>query len=206
MLKIYLARHGQDEDNAQGLLNGHRDRPLTALGLEQAAALAQKIKETGLSFDAAYSSPLQRAYVTARTITDALGMENPEKLPDLIERSYGVMTGTPIKDIELTCAPHTLKTSVVTYFLQAEGAESWPDVKSRAGRVLEQIKERHPEGGEVLAVCHGDLGKMMYAAYYGLEWKDVLCLFHFGNSELILLSDDSKPEDVHVFTAEQHNH
>ncbi len=33
MLKIYLARHGQNEDNANGILNGHRDLPLTDIGL-----------------------------------------------------------------------------------------------------------------------------------------------------------------------------
>lgn len=45
MLTIYLARHGQDEDNANGILNGQRDNPLTKIGREQAAALARKIKE-----------------------------------------------------------------------------------------------------------------------------------------------------------------
>lgn len=32
IMKIYLARHGQNEDN----LNGHRDVPLTDLGRAQA--------------------------------------------------------------------------------------------------------------------------------------------------------------------------
>lgn len=28
MLKIYITQHGQNEDNANGILNGHRDLPL----------------------------------------------------------------------------------------------------------------------------------------------------------------------------------
>lgn len=44
MLKIYLARHGQNEDNAIGILNGYRDLPLTDTGLAQAAEVANKIK------------------------------------------------------------------------------------------------------------------------------------------------------------------
>lgn len=36
-----------------------------------------------------------------------------------------------------------------------------------------------------------------YAAYYKLDWKDVLQQFHFGNSEVILLSpqDSSSSPD-----------
>lgn len=44
MLNIYIVRHGQDEDNQNGILNGHRDMPLTELGKTQAQQLAQKIK------------------------------------------------------------------------------------------------------------------------------------------------------------------
>lgn len=61
MLKIYLARHGQNEDNANGILNGHRDMPLTETGIAQANEVAEKIKNTGLSFDVVLSSPLNRA-------------------------------------------------------------------------------------------------------------------------------------------------
>ena len=45
MLKIYLARHGQDQDNANGILNGQRDEPLTDIGINQAKQLAQKISD-----------------------------------------------------------------------------------------------------------------------------------------------------------------
>jgi len=31
-MKILIARHGQDEDNAKDILNGHRDMPLTEKG------------------------------------------------------------------------------------------------------------------------------------------------------------------------------
>ena len=47
MLKIYLTRHGQDVDNANGILNGHRDQPLTELGVGQATAAGKKSKILG---------------------------------------------------------------------------------------------------------------------------------------------------------------
>lgn len=66
MLKIYIARHGQDKDNVRGILNGHRDEPLTILGQNQAKDLAEKIKEAGIKFDKIYSSPLKRTFSNRR--------------------------------------------------------------------------------------------------------------------------------------------
>lgn len=64
MLNIYLARHGQDGDNIRGILNGHRDEPLTAKGVEQAREVADKIKETGIIFDVIWE--LQFAFVVPK--------------------------------------------------------------------------------------------------------------------------------------------
>ena len=202
---IYLARHGQDEDNEAGILNGHRDMPLTKLGLEQASQLAQKIKDSGLNFDKVYSSPLQRAYQTAKTITDCLQVEIPEKIDLLIERDFGIMTGKPTKSVTELCSPDILQAEIITYFLSPKGAETFPKLIERAINLLDYIKSKHKEE-KILLVTHGDFGKMIYAAYYNLNWQEVLTMFHFGNSELLLLSEDSAAENSHIFNADQYNH
>ena len=204
MTKIYIARHGQDKDNEMGILNGHRDMPLTEIGLDQTSRVAQKIKDSGIHFDKVYSSPLQRAYQTAKTITDCLQIDSPEKIQLLIERDFGVMTGQPIKDIKELCSPDILQTNTVTYFLSPEGAETFPQLVVRAKKLLEFIKKNH-DGQSVLMVTHSDIGKMIYAAYYNLDWQQVLTMFDFGNSELLLLAEDSAPEDSHVFYIKQYN-
>lgn len=204
MLRIYIARHGQDEDNAHGILNGHRNNPLTAIGLEQARGLAVHIRTVGLSFDKVYCSPLQRASVTAETVTDALGMPKPEKLDLLIERDFGTMTGKLARDIESLCAPAVIRTEAVTYFLDPEGAETFPQLLERVQQLFAFLNERHHDGS-ILLVCHGDIGKMLYAKYYNLDWQDVLRQFRFGNSEVLLLAPDSPPEEVFVFQTKQHN-
>ena len=70
MLKIYLARYGQDADNISGVLNGRRNESLTEKGIEQARETADKIKKVKISFDVVYSSPLQRAFETAKIISE----------------------------------------------------------------------------------------------------------------------------------------
>jgi|SRR3989344_4750852 len=205
MLKIYLARHGQNIDNQNGILNGHRDEPLTDKGIEQAYETAGKIKDTGLTFDFIYSSPLQRAFETAKIISETIDAPYPLKEDLLIERNFGIMTGKKISDIEPLCAPDIIKTETVTYFLSPEGAETFPDLIDRAGKLLDKINVTH-KMGNVLLVCHGDLGKMIYAKYYHLSWETVLTQFHFGNCDLLLLAPDSPAEDSHVFKIKQHNH
>ena len=205
MLKIYIARHGQNVDNVKGILNGHRDEPLTSLGEEQAHTTATYIKEAGLSFEAIYSSPLKRALNTAEIIASDLGLSQPQIELDLIERNFGIMTGLPVSKIEEVCAPEIIKTNTVTYFLSPEGSETFPQLIERGKRVISDIQSKHAEGS-VLLVTHGDIGKMIYAAYYNLDWKDVLVSFHFGNCEVLLLSEDSPATEAHFFKQFQHNH
>ncbi len=205
MLKIYLARHGQNVDNANGILNGHRDKPLTSMGIEQAHEVANKIKSHNLSFDYIYTSPLKRASKTATIIANIIKGPKPIQLPELIERDFGVMTGVEHSRIEELCTPGIIKAEIITYFLNPEGAETFPDLIKRASKLLKKIKAQH-KNGNILLVSHGDFGKMIYAAYYQLHWKEVLELFHFGNSELLLLSPDSQAGETHIFTILQYNH
>lgn len=231
-LRIYLARHGQDEDNAAGILNGHRDQPLTSIGIQQAKTVAAKIRSANLSFDAIYSSPLRRARRTAEiiaeegecthTVSSSGGSSESESATTaaavqtydkLIERDFGIMTGIPTKEIMDRCSPNVLVSDTITYFLGPKDAETFPDLIARANGVIEDICQRHHHNvndenklSSVLLVTHGDFGKMLYAAYYNLGWEDVLRQFHFGNSEVLLLAKHSTPDQAHVFQIEQHNH
>ena len=197
MLRIYIARHGQDEDNAAGILNGWRNKPLTETGRGQAEALAAKIERMGLTFDVVYSSRLLRAYATGLAITAKLQLRPPIVLPDLIERDFGVLTGKPVADITRLCAPDIITTERVVYFLSPAGAETFPILLERGARALSAIRAAHT-AGSILLTTHGDIGKMIYASYYGLRWEDILTRFYFDNSELLLLAEDSPPEILYA--------
>ena len=179
--------------------------PLTDIGIEQAKVLAQKIKESNLSISKIYSSPLQRAYKTAETVADALDLAKPEKFDILIERDFGVMSGKLASDIEALCSPDIIKSDPIVYFLSPEGAETFPELLARAKEALAAVIKQSESSENILLVLHGDIGKMIYTAFYGLDWKEILTQFHFGNSEVLLLSEEAALEDRYVHRVMQHN-
>lgn len=201
-VEIFIARHGQNEDNVTNTLNGHRDLPLTDLGRAQAKELGEAISSAGLTFDAIYTSPLSRARETAEIVARIIGADQPIVNDLLIERDFGVMTGKNAADIETMCAPDIIQAEVVTYFLSPEGAETFPELVERGQKVLKFIRSNH-SSGKVLLVSHGDFGKMLYAAATGKQWRDVLVDFHFGNGDLI---DISGIGDAHKVKLVQYNH
>ena len=212
MVTFYVARHGQNQDNANGILNGHRDLPLTAIGEEQAGILGNQIKEKNLKFDAVYTSPLQRASKTAEIVCGIIEHTTPPIIEaDLIERDFGIMSGKRTSDIESFCSPDTIvKTETITYFLEPANGENFPTLIARADRLLAKLSttDQQKADQKVLLVCHGDFGKMIYASFYQEEWKDVLFSFHFGNSDVLILSDELRTADSSsrkLFTQQQYN-
>lgn len=65
-LTLYFVRHGESEGNKEGLFRGRTDFPLTELGRRQAESVAHALKD--INFSLIVSSPLKRAYETAKFI------------------------------------------------------------------------------------------------------------------------------------------
>jgi len=93
---VFLARHGQTELNAAGVLRGRLDPPLDQLGRRQAAALARTFE--GIHLALVVSSPLRRAIQTAEPIRQITGAElvHDERLAD---RDYGPWAGRALDEL-----------------------------------------------------------------------------------------------------------
>ena len=66
MAKLILIRHGETQWNRERRMQGHSDSPLSEVGLRQAQALAQRMKN--FEFHALYCSDSGRAHHTARAV------------------------------------------------------------------------------------------------------------------------------------------
>jgi broad specificity phosphatase PhoE len=96
VVSMLLARHGETRDNAQGLILGRRDPPLSSAGQEQAARLAARVASEPVA--AIWCSPLLRARQTATVVADAIGVA-PTVLEDLIESDRGSWEGRPVAEL-----------------------------------------------------------------------------------------------------------
>ncbi|KAH8827439.1 histidine phosphatase superfamily [Flagelloscypha sp. PMI_526] len=96
-LEIYLIRHGESKANGTGIVQGQLDTEITELneaGITQATVTAQYLRDTGVTFDSAWSSDLKRAKKTAEIILQA--QSNPPPLNEstsLRETFMGEMQG-----------------------------------------------------------------------------------------------------------------
>ncbi len=89
---IILIRHGQTTTNAEGLLVGRSDPPLTALGERQARALVPYLG----GVEEVWVSPLARARETAAL---ALADFEAAVAESFIEVDYGDLDGQPVSSI-----------------------------------------------------------------------------------------------------------
>jgi broad specificity phosphatase PhoE len=86
---LILVRHGESTGNADGLLLGRMDMPLTERGLAQARTLGPSV----IGATRLISSPLSRARDTA----EALGTGLPVEIDDRwVEVDYGEFDGRPL--------------------------------------------------------------------------------------------------------------
>lgn len=98
---VYVARHGESEDDLTQSYGGASDFALTPDGREQARLIGRRLKSVPI--EAIYSSPLRRASESARLINEQIGGVPLEIIPELRERNtYGVISGhTPERAREL---------------------------------------------------------------------------------------------------------
>ena len=137
---VYLVRHGQTQLNAAGMLRGHLDPPLDAVGQAQARDLATQLG--GYELSRMVSSPLRRARETAGPMAAAAGI-SVEIDERFIDRDYGVFNGRAPTEV----APQF---SVLD---DAPGVESAADVAARAGAALAELVA-HTASGPLAIVTH----------------------------------------------------
>ena len=88
-MKLYIVRHGETDNNLNGIIQGIIDTPLNETGIKQAMELKEKLKD--VKFDLVITSPLQRAKLTAEIINDNKAEIICDK--QIIERNTGDFEG-----------------------------------------------------------------------------------------------------------------
>jgi broad specificity phosphatase PhoE len=150
--RLLLARHGQSVSNAVRRFQGVQDVPLSELGRRQAEALGAALKRRRIA--AIYSSPLQRARLTAEIASAAIGAPL-QCVEDLRELSLGEWEGCTVEEVRARPGdPYAcwVRDPVAG---MPPGGEPLAGVQARVLRAVADIERAHPNGDDVLVVCHG---------------------------------------------------
>jgi broad specificity phosphatase PhoE len=164
-MDLILVRHGESEGNAVRRLQGRIDSPLSERGCDQARRLAAWLTAQGISWDAAYSSTLERAAETGRIVCAERGLPAPLLQPDLREIAAGDLEGMTRQEMEERF-PAFLDREITDLGDFAEfGGESYEDVQRRVRRVLSDLEQRHRDPPQtVLLVAHGGINFQLVKA------------------------------------------
>jgi broad specificity phosphatase PhoE len=147
---IYLARHGETDDNAPPKrVQGRRDPPLNERGREQARALAERVAEMGIA--ALWSSDQRRALETAEIVNERLGLELRVDAR-LAEGDWGDWQGRLVEDIQREDADLWAAWRAGEPGFRFPGGESFGEHMTRVQAALEDVAQG-PQ--PALVVCHG---------------------------------------------------
>jgi broad specificity phosphatase PhoE len=158
---IALARHGETPYNAQQRFQGHLPVPLTALGVEQAHALARVAAQR--EWATLICSPLARARETAEIVSAAIGL-HPIEDARFAETDCGDWTDRMYTDVEAT------EPDAFAAYLRADATFGFPGGESFAQqqlRVLEGIDAARQGPVPALVVCHRGTIRLALAALHG---------------------------------------
>ena len=145
MLRLILARHGESELSAAGILNGDPAVPcaLTPAGVEQARAFAARIAAEPV--DLCVTSPFPRVVQTAELAL--AGRDVPRLvLPELGDPGYGNYEGGSLEAYRAWAAGHGPDVPA------PGGGESRAQIAARYARALAAVLDR-PEAS-ILLVAH----------------------------------------------------
>jgi broad specificity phosphatase PhoE len=192
MTRLLLVRHGRSAWNLQGRIQGQIDIELDDEGLRQAQRVAERVKQ--LNIAAIYSSPLQRARVTAETIGAQLNL--PVTCDDrLMEYQFGVVNGLTWDELVVQHPELAKHWADDAWTVPIEGSEGRVAFAARVKAVMDDIIAQHPNQ-EVAVVAHGGTFNVYLARMLGLDLKR-RHPFHFGNTSLSSLEVKNGVFSVH---------
>lgn len=197
MINVYLLRHGQTQWNAEGnRYCGRTDIPLTKMGLRQAETVREQLKS--ISFDAIYSSPLERAYVTAQTVGSG---KTVIKEPRLIEADFGTWEGKT-KEEFIEDDPSLWNRWMADPLSSRAGGtgETGSEIIHRVDDFFVQAATRHGLSN-ILVVGHNGINRLYLAWKLGMNVKHYRRIVQENSSITMFAIDEQGDITLHLLNS-----
>lgn len=176
MAKVFIFRHGESTDNADGIFSGWRDCDLTPNGVAEAQKIGKTLKNEHAT--KAYQSDLIRSKQTLEQVLN--GYHQGVQIitdPRIKERNYGDLTGLKKADIEQK-DPENFKLWHRSYDVPPPNGESIKDVEARVLPFLNELKSSLKPEDVVFISAHGNSLRPMRKFFEGLTNEEMSTFEH----------------------------
>jgi uncharacterized phosphatase len=184
---ICIVRHGETDWNAQGRLQGREDIELNEAGRQQARKIARYLSSE--HWDVIVSSPLKRAYETARIVAPILLISEIKVEGQITERDYGEASGLWPEE-RRSRFPDAIP-----------GQEDFELLRQRAMKGLEKIVKEHT-GKRIVVISHGALTNSILYTLSGGEFGSFKTRLKNGCINQISVQDGKWTVDFYNKTVE----
>lgn len=174
-MRIILVRHGETEENAAGIIQGHLPGKLSALGRRQVEKLGRRLARERI--DAAYSSDLARARETSAAIARHHPGLRVTWTEELRERFLGHYQGMKRGDVDWLD------------FDAAADVETHAQMVERARRLLARLHDAHRHE-TVLLSGHGGINYAILAAVTGRSFAETKAALPMDNAGIFTLEGE----------------
>ena len=174
-MNIFIIRHGETDWNFLGYLQGISDIPLNHNGIMLAEKTAEGLKKCQIYFDVVYSSPLQRAYETARIISGGRSIIIDDRLKEI---SFGDYEGKFCRDPS-KCTP-----------MPPPGGESIEALQSRTMSFMNDIAYRYK--GQDTTLLISTHGTAMRSIVAGIQQRPLSSFWDgcsYDNCGIVILEE-----------------
>lgn len=158
--ELFLVRHGETSGNLKGLFHGRTDTQLNENGFRQARMVANRLLEFE-PIDRVYSSPLQRARLTAEKIAATLNTQL-EIEPMLSELDFGDFEGFTLPRLQADHADLFARImDPEDWDIRFPGGESRQEFHDRIESAIDTMLNRN-RGKRIVVVSHlGVIGSII---------------------------------------------
>ena len=189
IMRIILVRHGETEENAAGIIQGHLPGTLSARGREQAYLLGVHLRDHEITH--VYSSDLTRARDTAAEIIRRHPGVPVTYLTGLRERYLGSWQGKRGTDVDRSI------------ILASPGIETDTEIAERAEAVVRRVQQESEGGSAVVLVAHGGVNYAIIGALVGEERRAQM---EFMQNAAISVFESASGDGVEVISHNEATH
>ena len=173
-LTLTVVRHGETPSNLTGVVTGRSDDSLTANGKDQMVKIREKLKDQ--KFLAVYASPMKRCVESVQIVAPEY---DPIYDDRLAERDLGELKDYTIDQLWEKPLWNSLETARMD-----GGAETLLSGLERVKSFLSDLKEKYPEGGDLLLVTHSFISRCLWINLENITDPDEMSTFLHPNDEI----------------------